>query len=88
MNKYLATLLFYIVAIVIVIVLSKLSPNAHDGGPGLGSLAIVVLALIIIVLFAINLYRGFQTDKSYFIIAGIHLLVLIIVGGKLFGVQF
>lgn len=84
MNKYVATLIFYAVAIAVIVVLHKLSPDAQDGGPGLGSLAILLLAIIMVVLIGLNIYRGVRIDKSYFVIAAIHALVLIIGGYKLF----
>ncbi len=77
MNKYLLTLIFYTVAFIVIYVLNKLSPNAHDGGLGFGSMAIVLLALILVVLVGLNIYRGIKVDKEYFIIAGIHLIILI-----------
>lgn len=84
MNKYLVTLPFYVAALVIIYVLNKFSPNVQDGGLGFGSMAIMLLALVLIVLIGINIYRGIKVDKEYIIIAGIHLVVL--VGGlyKLF----
>lgn len=77
MNKYLVTLLFYAGAFLIIFVLNKFSPNAQDGGLGFGSLAIMLLVLVLIVLIGVNIYRGIKTDKEYFIIAGIHLVVLL-----------
>lgn len=76
MNKYLVTLIFYIAAFVIIYVLNKFSPNAQDGGLGFGSMAIMLLVLVLIVLIGINIYKGINVDKEYFIIAGIHFVVL------------
>ena len=84
MNKYIATSLFYIVAIAIIFLLNKFNPNAQDGGLGFGSMAIVLLGLIIIVLLGVNIYKGIKVDKEYFIIAGIHLVVLVSGVYKLF----
>ena len=77
MNKYLATLIFYIASFIIIYVLNWLSPGAHDGGLGLGSLAIILLVFVIVVLIGINIYRGFKKSKGYFIIVGIHFLILL-----------
>lgn len=84
MNKYLATLIFYIASIALVFILSKLSPDAHDGGPGFGSLLIIVLCIVITILAIINIYRGIKTDSNYFILAAIHILVLAIALKKFF----
>ncbi len=77
MNKYLSTLIFYAVSFLTIFLLTKLSPDAHDGGLGFGSLAIILLLLILIALIGVNIYRGAKKDKGYFIIAGIHLIVLL-----------
>lgn len=58
-----------------------LSPNAHDGGLGLGSIGILLLVLVILVLIGVNIYRGIKKDKGYFIISAIHAAVLL---GSLF----
>ena len=76
MNKYLATLIFYVAAAGIIFILNKISPNQQDGGPGLGSFAIILFTIIVIGLFLFNIYKGFSINKEFFIIAGIHFLVL------------
>lgn len=77
MNKYLAVLVFYGISILVIFILSKLSPTAHDGGPGFGDLAFLSFSLVVVALFIFNVYKGFAVDKSYFIVAGIHLLVVL-----------
>jgi hypothetical protein len=77
MNKYLSTLIFYAVSFLIIFLLNKLSPNAQDGGLGLGSLAIILFFLLLIVLIGVNIYRAAKKDKQYYIIGGIHLVVLL-----------
>lgn len=77
MKKYLHTLIFYTVSFLVIFLLNTLSPNAHDGGLGFGSIAIILLALTVIVLIGLNIYRGIKVDKAYFIIAGIHILLLL-----------
>jgi hypothetical protein len=76
MNKYIAALIFYAVAFAVIYILNKVSPNAHDGGPGWAGIATLLLGLIMVVLIGINLYKGFNVDKEYFIFAGIHLIIL------------
>ena len=77
MNKYLSTLIFYISAAGIIFILNKISPNQQDGGLGFGALAILVFTIIVIGLFLFNIYKGFSVNKEFFIIAGIHFLVLV-----------
>ncbi len=80
----LSTIAFYLIAFLIIFVLTKISPNAHDGGPGLGGIALMVLPLISLVLAGLNCYWGFKIEQYYFINAGIHSLVLIIMVKRLF----
>lgn len=77
MNKYIATLIFYIVSFVVIYVLNLLSPGAHDGGLGFGGLALILFVLIVIVLIGISIYKGIKKSKDYFIIAAIHFLILL-----------
>jgi len=77
MNKYLVVLVFYSISALVIFILSKISPAAQDGGPGLGSLAFLLCCIILLGLFIFNIYRGFAVDRSYFIIAGIHLVVIL-----------
>jgi hypothetical protein len=53
-----------------------ISPTAHDGGLGFGGLAIILLTLTVLVLVIVNIYKGIKKEKGYFVIAGIHLLIL------------
>lgn len=76
MNKYSSTLVFYLASIAIIFLLNKISPNAHDGGLGLGTIAVLLFGLILIALIGISIYKGIKTDKGYFTIAMIHLIVL------------
>lgn len=85
MSKYIATLIFYVISFLIIYGLNKVIPGAHDGGPGFGGLAIMVLAIVVVVLIGINIYRGFRTDNSYFIIAAIHLTILAVGISRLAG---
>ncbi len=84
MNKYIATLVFYLVAFIIFYVVNKYSNSPQDGGLSWSSIVIMVGMLAILVLLGINVYKGFSVDKAYFILAGIHLLVLIGLVYKLF----
>ncbi|MEO6301830.1 MAG: hypothetical protein ABIP51_01540 [Bacteroidia bacterium] len=77
MNKYIATLIFYIASFIIVYILNWLSPGAQDGGLGLGSLAVILLVFVIIALMIISIYKGIKKSKDYFILAGIHFLILL-----------
>jgi len=76
MNKYIVTLIFYLISFVIIFVLTKVSPNAQDGGLGWGGFAMMLLGLILVILIGINTYKGLSRDKEYFIIAGIHMVIL------------
>ncbi len=83
MKKYQSTIIFYVVSVLVIYLLSILSPNQQDGGPGLGSLAIVLFVLAVMVMAVINAFKGIK-QKEYFLLAGIHLLVLLLVIGNLF----
>jgi hypothetical protein len=84
MNKYIATLVFYLVAFIIFYVVNKYSIRPQDGGLSMGSVVILVGMLTILVLLGINVYKGFSVNKEYFILAGIHLLVFLGLVFKLF----
>ncbi|MBX3240638.1 MAG: hypothetical protein KIT80_00630 [Chitinophagaceae bacterium] len=84
MNKYLALLLFYSIGALVIFILNKISPPAHDGGPGFGTLAFLLFCIIIILLIIYNTYKGFSADPGYFIIAGIHLAILLFILFKFF----
>jgi hypothetical protein len=84
MNKYIATLVFYLVAFIIFYVVNKYSISPQDGGLSIGSIVIMVGMLTILVLLGINVYKGFSVNKEYFMLAGIHLLVFIGLLYKLF----
>jgi hypothetical protein len=64
--------------------LNYLSPGQQDGGLGFGAVSIVLLVLVSLVLAFINLFKGFRGSKEHFILAGIHLLVLVVIVGRLF----
>ncbi|MBL7921493.1 MAG: hypothetical protein JNJ40_14335 [Bacteroidia bacterium] len=84
MNKYIKALIFYVAAFIVIYVLDLLSPGAHDGGLGLGGLAIILLVFVIMALICIHIYKGIKKSKDHFIIAAIHLLILLGVISKLF----
>jgi len=77
MNKYIKTLVFYIVSFAVIYLLNYLSPGAHDGGLGFGGLALILLVLVITVLIGISIYKGFKKSKDYFILTAIHFLILL-----------
>ncbi len=77
MNKYLLTFIFYITSIGIILLLNIISPNAHDGGLGLASLAIILMLVVVFGLVVVNIYKGFKKNKEYFLIAAMHVLVLL-----------
>ncbi|MBA2611297.1 MAG: hypothetical protein H0U95_04945 [Bacteroidetes bacterium] len=77
MNKYIATLIFYIASFIIIYVLNLLSPGAQDGGWGLGSVAVILLVFVIVALIGISSYKGIKKSKSYFILTAIHFLILL-----------
>jgi hypothetical protein len=84
MNKYIATLVFYLVAFIISFVVNKYTNSPQDGGLSWGSIVILVGMLVILVLLGINVYKGFSVNKDYFMLAGIHLLVFLGLVFKLF----
>jgi hypothetical protein len=84
MNKYIATLVFYLVAFIIFYVVNKYTNSPQDGGLSWGSIVIMVGMLTILVLLGINVYKGFSVNKEYFMLAGIHLLVFLGLVFKLF----
>jgi hypothetical protein len=83
MNKYLTTLTFYVVSCVIIYVLNMISPGQQDGGLGFGGVATMLLVLVVLVLTVINIYKGFK-NKEHFLLAGIHLLILLVMVTQLF----
>jgi hypothetical protein len=78
-NKILLALIFYGIAFLVIFLLNKLSPNAHDGGLGFGGMAVLLLPLIGLVLMGLNIYWGITIEKQYFIIAGIHFIAVLII---------
>ena len=76
MNKYLSTSIFYFAAFGIIFIFNKTSPNQQDGGLGFGGLAMLLFVVVVIGLLLFNIYKGFFINKEFFIIAGIHFLVL------------
>ena len=77
MNKYLALLLFYIIAAAVYFICNKIDPPARDGGLGLGGMALLLGALAVFIYFIIAVIKGFS-DSSFFLIAGVHLMVLLV----------
>jgi hypothetical protein len=84
MNKYIATLVFYLVGFIISFVVNKYTNSPQDGGLSWGSIVIMVGMLVILVLLGVNVYKGFSVNKEYFMLAGIHLLVFLVLLFKLF----
>jgi hypothetical protein len=84
MNKYIATLAFYLVGFIISYVVNKYTNSPQDGGLSWGSIVIMVGMLVILVLLGVNVYKGFSVNKEYFMLAGIHLLVFLGLVFKLF----
>lgn len=64
------------ISFVLIYVLTKISPNAQDGGLGFGGLAVLLLGLIMVILIGINVYKWIKQGSEYFIIAGIHIALL------------
>ncbi len=77
MNKYFAVLLFYGISISVIFILSRISPTKQDGGPGLGDLAFLLFSVLIVGLFLFSIYKAITGNSSFYIIAGIHLLVML-----------
>lgn len=87
MNKFLVVLIFYIGAGLVVALLEKFfPPPGHDGGWGVSSLAFILLLIAVVVWFVVSLVKGFTTDKSYLLVALIHLIVMVVVAKKIFGI--
>jgi len=57
MKKLLPTFLFYALSFLIIFILDKLSPGAHDGGLGLGAIALVVFIVILLIMIFLNIYK-------------------------------
>lgn len=83
-RTYTLILSFYIVATLIVFTFVKLSPDHGDGTPGLGSTALVFFMVLIALLVIINIVKGFTMGKSFFLVALLHGLVLILLYYGLF----
>ncbi len=77
LNKYIATLVFYIVSFAVIYLLNWLSPGAHDGGLGLGGLALILFVLVVISLIGISIYKAIKKSKDYFILTVIHIVILL-----------
>lgn len=77
-------LLFYVLAALIVYVFVKLSPDHGDGTPGLGSTALVFFMVLIALLVIINIIKGFIMERSFFLIALLHGLILLLLYFGLF----
>lgn len=83
-RTYTLILSFYIIASVIVFAFVKLSPDHGDGTPGLGSTALVFFMVLIALLVVINIVKGFATQRSYFLVALLHALILLLLYFGLF----
>lgn len=77
MNKYFALLLFYAIVAALYFICNKIEPPARDGGLGLGGFALLLGALAVFIYFIIAVVRGFS-DSSFFLIALVHLIVLLV----------
>jgi hypothetical protein len=71
------TLLFYAIALTIVYLLDKISPTGPCT-PGLGIISFMCLIPISIVLVIRNIYLAVKIDKSNFIVAIMHIVVMTI----------
>lgn len=79
MSKYIFTVLFYVVSGIIIRIMNQKFPGAHDSGIGLGSLVALLFYVAIVVLLVINIVRYFNTkDTQFIILAGIHLIMLLL----------
>jgi len=83
MTRFRATLIFYAIAFTVIYLLFRVSPNHHDGAPDLGARSFAVFIIIVGILCAVNIYRGIRIHKQYFLVAALHLLVLLWGGSKL-----
>lgn len=77
MNKYLVLMLFYLITTTVYFICNKIEPPARDGGLGLGGFALLLGAFAVFVYFIIAIVKGFW-DREFFIIAFIHLIVLLV----------
>lgn len=86
MSKYLVVILFYTLSALGIFLLDKFFPaRGNDGGWSLSALVTIVLSIVAVIWMIVSIVKGFTTDKSYFIIALTHLIVLAIVAKKIFG---
>lgn len=86
MNKFLVLPVFYGASAVLLFFLDKFFPAAgHDGGWSLAALVVVLLSIAVLVWFVVSLIKGFTKNKSYLLVALVHLIVLAIVAKKVFG---
>ncbi|MFM6954888.1 MAG: hypothetical protein ACKOWL_07870 [Sphingobacteriaceae bacterium] len=79
MKPYFGTLVFYSTSAAIIYAINKLSPGQQDGGLGCGSVVLLLVVVSVLVLLIFNAFKGFKTNKTYFIVAGIHLLMLVLI---------
>lgn len=77
MNKYIALLLFYIITAAVYFICNEIDPPARDGGLGLGGMALLLGMLAVFIYFIVTVVKGFS-DSSYFLVAGVHLIVLLV----------
>ena len=86
MSKYLVVIIFYTLSALTVFLLDNFFPaRGTDGGWSLSALGIIVLSIVVAIWMVVSVVKGFTNDKSHFIIALIHLIVLTIVAKKIFG---
>ncbi|AHF17238.1 hypothetical protein [Niabella soli] len=78
-EKYVLTALFYLIASLIVYAFVKLSPDADDGTPGLGSNIFLFFITMITLLVIINFIKGIIIKKDFYIIAAIHTAAIILI---------
>ena len=65
-------------------ILDMISPGAHDGGLGLGGLALLLVPLLLLIITCVNIYKGFKINKSYFLIALIHIVTVVVIFNTFF----
>ena len=84
MKKYIVTLAFYAISFIVIYAMNNLSPGQQDGGPGLASLAIILVVIAALILAGVNVYKGIKGNKEYFILAAIHFIISVAIINSLF----
>ncbi len=86
MNKFLVVLIFYTASGLLLFLLERFfPPRGHDGGWGVSVLALILLSITVVVWFVVSLVKGFTSDRSYLLVALIHLVVVAALAKKVFG---